>query len=104
MVKKAWSFGSIGSTASDIVQTAADLVAMGGSYIIAAAVMGGMGIGYAGAKTTAHSKQDEATVQKGYENERLKSDIGYLSSKLNQEWSDSKKRRQPQSAGSIRLV
>lgn len=52
--------------------------------IAATASVGGTG-GWLWAKMNAHDKQDIDTIQKEYENERLKADLGYLSAKTKSE-------------------
>jgi len=52
--------------------------------LAAGAGIGGAG-GWLAAKLNAKDKQDIDTIQKEYENERLKADLGYLSAKTNQE-------------------
>ena len=51
------------------------------------AAAGGVGgsAGWMAAKLNAHDKQDIGTIQKEYENERLKSDLGYLTAQANKE-------------------
>lgn len=61
-------------------------ITSGAVYVLAAAAATGIGLGWAGAKMTAHGKQDEATAKKEYENERLKADLGYLSAKTKSEY------------------
>lgn len=69
-------------------------------YLLAAAAgVGGMA-GYLGAKLNAKDKQDVDTIQKEYENERLKSDLGYLSAKAKSEY-DALQAKQPPKAARI---
>ena len=63
-----------------------------------AVVIGGGVIGAFGAQLTAHGKQDEDTVKKEYENERLKADVGYLASRLEDEFNRSKTATKPKAA------
>lgn len=67
-------------------------------YLIGAAAIAGGVIGAFGAQLTAHGKQDEDTVKKEYENERLKADVGYLSSRLEDEFNRSKMNNKPKAA------
>ena len=67
-------------------------------YTLGAAAIAGTGIGAFGAEITAHGKQDEATVKKEYENERLKADIGYVASRLGDEYNRSKDPLKPKAA------
>ena len=67
-------------------------------YTLGAAAVGGIGIGAFGAHITAHGKQDEDTVKKEFENERLKADIGYVASRLEDEYNRSKTAVKPKAA------
>lgn len=67
-------------------------------FLLGSVVAGGVGIGALGAHITAHGKQDEDTVKKEYENERLKADIGYVSSRLEDEYNRSKTAVKPKAA------
>ena len=78
-------FGALGS---GVGQNAAVLL------LAAAAGVGGLG-GYLTAKLNAHDTQDIDTIQKEYENERLKSDLGYLTAKTKYEYEQQKNRKQP---------
>ena len=65
--------------------------------LAAAAGIGGAG-GWLAAKLNAHDKQDIDTIQKEYENERLKADLGYLSSKTKYEYDALKNKKAPTAA------
>lgn len=67
-------------------------------FLLGASVVSGIGIGAFGAHITAEGKQDEDTVKKEYENERLKADIGYVSSRLDDEYNRSKTATKPKAA------
>ena len=67
-------------------------------YLLGAAAVGGGAIGAFGANITAHGKQDEDTVKKEYENERLKADVGYVASRLEDEYNRSKTATKPKAA------
>jgi len=67
-------------------------------YLLAAAGLTGAGAGYIGAKLNAHDKQDIDTIQKEYENERLKSDLGYLSAKTKSEYERLQNQTKPKAA------
>lgn len=67
-------------------------------YLIGAAALAGGVIGAFGAQLTAHGKQDEDTVKKEYENERLKADVGYVASRLEDEYNRSKTAVKPKAA------
>ena len=67
-------------------------------YLLGAAAVAGGGIGAFGASITAHGKQDEDTVKKEYENERLKADVGYVASRLEDEYNRSKTAIKPKAA------
>ena len=75
--KKAW-FGAAIKGLNDVGVNALTLL------IAATASVGGTG-GWLWAKLNAHDKQDIDTIQKEYENERLKADLGYLSAKTKSE-------------------
>lgn len=67
-------------------------------YLLGAAAVAGGAIGAFGAQLTAHGKQDEDTVKKEYENERLKADVGYVASRLEDEYNRSKENTKPKAA------
>jgi hypothetical protein len=77
---------------------AGDAVTNGALYMLGASVLAGGAIGAFGAQLTAHGKQDEDTVKKEYENERLKADVGYLASRLEDEYNRSKANTKPKAA------
>lgn len=70
------------------LEQAGQITALGSAYILGSAMLTGAGAGYAVSKITSHSARDMDTVKKGYDNERLKADIGYLDAKLKQERAD----------------
>lgn len=82
----------------DIGKSVGDLGAMGAAYLIAAAVGVGTGAGWLGAKMTAHGARDMDTMRKSYENQRLRADIGYLKSKVQQEHDATKQQNDVRSA------
>ena len=65
--------------------------------LAAGAGIGGAG-GWMAAKLNAKDKQDIDTIQKEYENERLKADLGYLSAKTNQELQSAYNKQAPKPA------
>lgn len=67
-------------------------------YLLAAAGLLGGTAGYLGAKLNAKDKQDIDTIQKEYENERLKSDLGYLSAKTKEEYDAQQNKVAPKAA------
>lgn len=73
-----------------------------GSALLLIASLAGIGgaSGWGAAKLNAHDKQDIGTIQKEYENERLKADLGYVSSKMKSEY-DAFKRKQPPKAARV---
>ena len=73
-----------------------------GSAILLIAGLSGIGasVGWGAAKMNAKDKQDIGTIQKEYENERLKADLGYVSSKMKSEY-DAFKRKQPPKAARV---
>lgn len=82
----------------DSVSAFGQLLSNGYAYVLAASVLGGAGIGWAGAKLHAQDKQDEETARKSYELERDKADINYLKGKITQEYNASKMQQAPKSA------
>lgn len=84
--KKALDFATMTNAATGLTNTFSELISSGAVYLLAAAAATGVGLGYAGAKMTAHGKQDADTAKKEYENERLKADLGYLSAKTKSEY------------------
>lgn len=67
-------------------------------YLLAAAGLLGGTAGFLGAKLNAKDKQDIETIQKEYENERLKSDLGYLSAKAKSEYEALQAKKPPKAA------
>lgn len=100
MKKKAAAglMSGLGILAAHGIQTAGDLLSGTGAYVLAAAMLGGYGLGWLGAKVTAHSEEDMETAQKAYENERLKADLGYLSAKTQQEFDAQQRKQAPKEA------
>lgn len=96
MRKQAWP--TLLPIVGDTARTIGDLGAMGAAYLIAAAMAGGAGIGWAGAKFLAHGDRDIDTAKKSYENQRLRADIGYLKGRVQQEADAAKRKTQAQSA------
>lgn len=82
----------------DSVSAFGQLLSNGYAYVLAASVLGGAGVGWAGAKLHAQDKQDEETARKSYELERDKADINYLKGKITQEYNASKMQQAPKSA------
>lgn len=66
--------------------------------LIAGTAAAGTGMGYAWAKINAHGKQDIETIQKEYENERLKADLGYLAAKSKSEYKQLQNKTAPKAA------
>ena len=90
-VAMARTVGSVAATGTDAFTNTALL-------LLGAAASAGIGIGAFGAHITSHGKQDEDTVKKEYENERLKADVGYVASRLEDEWNRSKLAVKPKAA------
>lgn len=88
--KRAWLTAAVKGL-SDIGINALTLL------IAATASVGGTG-GWLWAKANAHDKQDIDTIQKEYENERLKADLGYLSAKTKTEAEAIKNKQAPKPA------
>lgn len=82
----------------DSVSAFGQLLSNGYAYVLAASVLGGAGVGWAGAKLHAQDQQDEETARKSYELERDKADINYLKGKITQEYNASKMQQAPKSA------
>ena len=90
--RAAWNVTTLLPSVSDIGHAVTDIGSMAAAYMVAAAVLGGAGLGWVGAKVTAKGERDTDTAKKSYEGERLKADIGYLQSKIQQE-ADAQKRK-----------
>jgi len=100
MVKRAAIPGVtyVGKLLGSMFATGSDAVTNGALYLLGAAAASGIGIGAFGAHITSHGKQDEDTVKKEYENERLKADVGYVASRLEDEYNRSKTATKPKAA------
>ena len=85
-----WVGKGIGGMADIGTNTAVMLLAAGAGV--------GGAAGWLAAKMNAHDKQDIDTIQKEYENERLKADIGYVASRLEDEYNRSKTAVKPKAA------
>ena len=92
LIKQGSGFGA------SIIDALSQLGAMGVILLAATTGTTGIGIGYVAAKATAHGNQDIETSKKEYENERLKADLGYLSTKTMSEYDEFKKRQAPKPA------
>lgn len=94
MQKKAnffsWFAKGIGGMADIGANTAVMLLAAGAGV--------GGAAGWLAAKMNAHDKQDIDTIQKEYENERLKADLGYLSAKTKSEYDALQNKQAPKPA------
>lgn len=84
--------------AKETVTATGQLLANGYAYVLGAALLGGASLGWVGSKLNAMGSQDEDTVRKGYENERLKADINYLRTKLRQENDEANRQKAPKAA------
>jgi hypothetical protein len=93
MDKKAGFFGLIPGAVTALGDTKNLAI-----YLLAAAAGVGGAAGFLGAKLNAHDKQDIDTIQKEYENERLKSDLGYLSAQAKAEAEAMKNKTAPKAA------
>lgn len=85
---------------ADAAGAAGDLSSNAAVLLIASLAGIGGATGWAAAKLNAHDKQDVDTIQKEYENERLKADLGYLASKTQAEY-DAQQRKQPPKAARV---
>ena len=92
--KKAFVTQAVG----DAANAAVGIGTTGSVYLLALAATAGLGVGYVGAKMSAHGKQDIDTVKKEYENERLKADLGYLKGKTESEYEAFKRAKDPKAA------
>lgn len=84
--------GELVSGITDLFSTGAEMSATAATMLLATAVAAGTGIGWVGSRATAHGPQDADALRLGYENERLRSDIGYLRAKVEQEHTSNKLR------------
>ena len=83
---------------ASIIRAVSDVGTAGALLLIAgAAGIGGVG-GYATAKLTAKGKQDMDTIQKEYENERLSSELGYLTARTRSEQARMQNQTKPKAA------
>lgn len=87
-----------GASIADTAGAAGDLSSNAAVLLIASLAGIGGAAGWAGAKLNAHDKQDVDTIQKEYENERLKADLGYLASKTKYEYNQFKNKQAPKAA------
>lgn len=85
--------------ASSAVETSAQLLI---AALAGTAAVGG-GIGWAAAKLMSHTPEDIDLAKKEYQNERLKSDIGYLSGQLRQERDAMQSKQDPKPARVVAL-
>jgi len=83
---------------ADAAGAAGDLSSNAAVLLIASLAGIGGASGWAAAKLNAHDKQDIDTIQKEYENERLKADLGYLASKTQSEYDNMKNKQAPKPA------
>ena len=67
-----------------------------GSLILTSGIVGGAG-GFLAAKATAHNTRDFDLAKKEYQNEQVKADLGYLNSKLNDEFEEGAAKSKPKS-------
>ena len=82
----------------DAAGAVGDLSSNAAVLLIASLAGIGGATGWAAAKLNAHDKQDIDTIQKEYENERLKADLGYLASKTQAEYDAAKAKQPPKAA------
>ena len=94
MQKKAnvWSWLTRG------VEGLADVGTNTAVLLLAAGASVGGSAGWLAAKMNARAKQDIDTIQKEYENERLKADLGYLSAKTRSEYEALQNKQAPKPA------
>lgn len=89
---------AVGGLLDSVIKGFTDLGVVGSVYLLGATMLAGAGAGYLAAKATAHGAQDIDLAKKEYENERLKADIGYLSSQIKTEYDNQKNKTKPRSA------
>jgi len=94
MQKKANFFTWFGKGISGMADIGTNAAVM----LLAAGAGVGGAAGWLAAKLNAHDKQDIDTIQKEYENERLKADLGYLSAKTKSEYESFKNKQAPKPA------
>ena len=80
------------------VEAFGQLGSFGATVLIAALAGTGGALGWGAAKMNAKDAQDIKTIQKEYENERLKSDLGYLAAKTTSEYDAWKNKQAPKPA------
>lgn len=106
LAKQANVFGSIANGVTSLVSgtvgaaaaVADKLLQFGATGLVAAATLGGIGLGFSGAKITAHDDKDIENARKAYTDARLSADLGYLSQKVKQEYANSKTGKPKRSA------
>lgn len=77
------------------VKILGDAAQSAGAMLIAASLMTGVGTGWLASKLTSKGKVDMENARRGYENERLKADIGYLKGRIEQEHAAQKRKQAP---------
>lgn len=97
-LRKQATAGEFLAAFTDSAATAADFGITAATMLLATAAAVGTGLGWVGAQATAHGPQDADALRMGYENERLRSDIGYLKARVEQEHESSKNRSAQQGA------
>lgn len=88
----------IGPALSAGVEAFANMGSFAATLLIASLAGTGGAFGWGLSKLNAKDAQDIKTVQKEYENERLKSDLGYLAAKTTSEYDAWKNKQAPKPA------
>lgn len=75
---------------TEILGLGGALINWSNAKLLAAAMLFGGGAGYLASKLTAKGEADMTTARKAYQNERAMADIGYLRTRLQDEYSKMK--------------
>lgn len=92
------------STAGVVLGTLRDVGVLGSVYLLASAAGLGSSAGWATAQLKAHGDRELDTARKSYENQRLRSDIGYLKGRIQQEFNATQKQQQQPGPRSARVL
>ena len=87
---------------ADVLQYVGQYINWAHAKMLALAMLAGGGAGYMASKLSAKGKADIATAKKSYQNERAMADIGYLKTRLEDEYAES--RQDKDAPKSMRIV
>ena len=87
-----------------VLGTLRDVGVLGSVYLLASAAGLGSSAGWATAQLKAHGDRELDTARKSYENQRLRSDIGYLKGKIQQEFAAAQNQQQQPGPRSARVL